>query len=230
MPKTKRQGADGDVKEPSKKSKAEGAGAAEVATHPAVRLAISELTPASPEDIKGAEEVLGLTLPSLYAQTAGLSAQVDLAGAGLRAKEDSALGQYIGGPVEVEILGPEELKGNADTLKEWEIKIGPLVLIAGDGHFWFALDYRSTKDGDAAPVVFYETDEHSEPQVVAKTYRDFIALLRDGDDGEGAEPVEEADPEGGADAGDLVGEGDGGEGGEGGEGGGEGGDGGDGEE
>ncbi len=55
---------------------------------------------------------------------------------------------------------------------EWEIP-DKMVLIAGDGHIWFALDYRTIRTNP--PVVFLAGDEWL-PVRVANSFEDFMSM------------------------------------------------------
>lgn len=67
-------------------------------------------------------------------------------------------------------IDAEDGIGESDYLvEEWEIEKG-FVIFAGDGHEWFAFDYREYK-GDN-PCVFYIVDE-GKPKKVAEDFESF---------------------------------------------------------
>ncbi|GIN19414.1 SMI1/KNR4 family protein [Siminovitchia fordii] len=72
-------------------------------------------------------------------------------------------------------IDAEDGIGESDYLvEEWEIEKG-FVIFAGDGHEWFAFDYREYK-GDN-PCVFYIVDE-GKPKKVAEDFERFLKKLK----------------------------------------------------
>lgn len=65
-------------------------------------------------------------------------------------------------------------------IKEWEMPAN-LVLLAGDGHTWLALDYRNTEPADE-PVVVYVDNSNDEIIPLAKNFSEFLDGLMDGND------------------------------------------------
>jgi hypothetical protein len=66
----------------------------------------------------------------------------------------------------------EGFVGNTDTMvEEWDCEPG-LVALSGDGHWWYALDYRLNKD--VPSVVYIDTDLESYT-TVAPTFDELIA-------------------------------------------------------
>lgn len=62
--------------------------------------------------------------------------------------------------------------------KEWELP-NDLVLLAGDGHTWLALDYRGQKT--EPPVILIESHQYSSVQL-ARTFETLLDALRPHDD------------------------------------------------
>ena len=53
--------------------------------------------------------------------------------------------------------------------KEWDLPEG-IFLIAGSGHYWYALDYR--RNNKEPEVIFIES-ENADYEVIGKTFKDF---------------------------------------------------------
>ena len=74
-------------------------------------------------------------------------------------------------------LDPEErgisIFDNDYLIKEWDLPSG-IILIAGSGHYWYALDYR--RNSNQPEVIFIES-ENADFEIIGKSFKDFINSL-----------------------------------------------------
>jgi hypothetical protein len=71
--------------------------------------------------------------------------------------------------------GGLSLLDTAYLVREWGLP-SPVVLLAGDGHTWVALDYRGCGPDRDPPVVWFDADEQREV-LLAADFRAFVEGL-----------------------------------------------------
>jgi cell wall assembly regulator SMI1 len=150
------------------------------------------LAPLTDELVHRAESTLGVTLPTAYIEllriqnggpvaddyTAHPSPRPtswaedhvsfpDLRGIGDVAAHKVLAGAHFG--------EPGGILNTPYLLREWEMPHG-LVLLSGDGHWWLALDYRSSGPEGAPSVIWYDTDEQAGLEL-APDFRSFLGGL-----------------------------------------------------
>lgn len=87
-------------------------------------------------------------------------------------KNDELLIDYLFGISEKKSEG---ILLSKQLIQEWDLP-NDLVLIAGEGHWWIALDYRHHVDGDP-PLVYLDEDNNLEVQI-AKNFEEFLQKLK----------------------------------------------------
>jgi hypothetical protein len=134
---------------------------------------------ASATAIAAAESQLGVRLPILYRKLVELQDGGILVAESIALPRPSKAGEPVarllgglfgvGGPTAYSILCTPGM------LEAWEMPPG-LVLISGDGHRWFALDYRDCgPNGD--PCVVWIDNDSDETISVAATFEEFLDRL-----------------------------------------------------
>jgi hypothetical protein len=134
--------------------------------------------PLTNEDVREAEDLLGVTLPAalldlLRVQNGGIVA------CGRRRYPTSAPTSWAGDHVPlIDLMGIGHTRGVAslldapDLIEEWGLPDG-VVPLSGDGHCWIALDYRRCAEPS---VTWLDTDRHTE-LALAPDFRSFVEGL-----------------------------------------------------
>jgi hypothetical protein len=81
----------------------------------------------------------------------------------------------IGPPDREMRVGAYDILMTPDMIAKWELPAG-LVLLDGDGHTWFALDYRK----EATPRVIWIESTDGEEVEVGRNFSDFLRRLKKG--------------------------------------------------
>lgn len=136
--------------------------------------------PLADEMVREAEQTLGVTLPSsllvlLRVQNGGGVAAEWNAFPTTQAPTWSA--DHV--PFDAVMgIGPDECESLLDTpylVEEWGLP-SPIVLLAGDGHCWTALDYRMCGRHGEPSVTWFDTELESE-LALASDFRTFVEGL-----------------------------------------------------
>ncbi|GIN90187.1 hypothetical protein J22TS1_12380 [Siminovitchia terrae] len=124
------------------------------------------------EKLNQVEKKLGVKFPAAYVEL------MKKQNGGTLSYNEFHSNKVPDGEVDIDsIMGIDVEDGIGESnylVEEWDIEKG-FVLFAGDGHEWFAFDYREYK-GDN-PCVFYITDE-GKPKKVAKDFESFLKNLK----------------------------------------------------
>ena len=134
----------------------------------------NELPPLTETVVQLAQQQLGVVLPSTYLQQLTIqNGGTLLHNAFPTTKKNSWADDHVQIEELYGIADGEGILQTAYLVEEWGLPQN-LVLIGGDGHSWFALDYRqATKN---PPVVYIEADEEVDIQL-ADSFEQFIAQL-----------------------------------------------------
>jgi len=131
----------------------------------------------SDDEIRELEEAVGFDckIPSLLFQIAGYDGSlIDIS----TLEGSDEIPEHYRCKTDVPLIDTDDMKDNQDYCEEWELP-DKILMIGGDGHTNFALDFRDGKvtDNDDAPVVFIETDTMKEVKV-ADSFGQFLCMLQ----------------------------------------------------
>lgn len=149
--------------------------------------------PVTQEEIEFAQQVFQVTLPETYVQLLKISnggalnaRWLDVQGVeGLEDEEgyiyvDSLLGIQPAGlddpSLKISIMHTDYLK------REWGIEQDHIIFIAGDGHYWIALDYRTSPE---PTITYFDTENEKQFHL----YNHFDEMINNMYESTGTEPA-----------------------------------------
>lgn len=153
---------------------------AETFWNPALEYGV--LPPLTPDAVTMAEHLLGVKLPEtllrlLQIQNGGAVADMwsEYPSEPNVYAEDCVPFDHVFGLGQPRDTGPTTLLDTPYLVQEWDLPTG-LVLLSGDGHYWVALDYR-TSGPDGEPTVSWIDNEMNHELRLASSFRTFVEHL-----------------------------------------------------
>ncbi|XKE94561.1 SMI1/KNR4 family protein [Metaplanococcus flavidus] len=133
-----------------------------------------KLQPLTDEIFKEAEETFGVKLPESYYAILNEQNGGSIIYNAFPSATPTAWAETFIAIDHIRGIGHENgILNNAYFLKEWDMPKG-LILFSGDGHSWFAFDYRST---NINPTIVYVDNEMKQIIQVAGSFEEFLTNL-----------------------------------------------------